>query len=110
MDCGINNDCTQVNERQNASHVPTTQDAGLLQSAEYIKFVAAFFNLEPKANALFAATRAAVAKAAVSLVQKPPGRGLGGLQPSERMVRRELRSLPGGVQDGDGVGGRGRQL
>jgi len=71
MDCGTDNDCSNVNQRPNAVHVPATHDAGLVESAEYIKFIAAFFNSEPKAKQLFAATRAAYSQASVGAGPSP---------------------------------------
>lgn len=51
MDC--NSDCSNVRARSNAVHVPATKDNGNLHSAEYIKFLAAFFNLEELALRTF---------------------------------------------------------
>eukprot|EP00435_Cladocopium_sp_Y103_P017206 s2255_g4.t1 len=51
MDC--NTDCSNVRARSNAVHVPVTKDNGNLHSAEYIKFLAAFFNLEELALRTF---------------------------------------------------------
>lgn len=51
MDC--NSDCSNVRARSNAVHVPATKDSGNLHSAEYIKFLAAFFNLEELALGMF---------------------------------------------------------
>lgn len=54
MDCGA--DCAQVRSRGNAVHFPATKDNGNLHAAEYIKFVAAFFNLEETAMQIFDST------------------------------------------------------
>jgi len=71
MDCSGTGDCTTVNSRSNAVHVPTTQDPGPLNSAEYIKFFGAFFNKEPLANERFTAIVSAYKSAATSGSSKP---------------------------------------
>jgi len=57
MDCS--GSCTDLRARSNAVHFPATKDSGNLHSAEYIKFMAAFFNLEGLANELFESSVAA---------------------------------------------------
>ncbi|CAE7817362.1 unnamed protein product [Symbiodinium sp. CCMP2592] len=57
MDCS--GDCAALRAQQNAVHFPATKDNGNLHTAEYIKFIAAFFNLEAAANQFFDATVAA---------------------------------------------------
>jgi len=70
MSCG--SDCTNVNTQKNGVNVPVTQEAGPVESAEYIKYIAAFFNLEPKANELFAATQTSYAQASSGKSAMPP--------------------------------------
>jgi len=69
MDCSI--DCAKVNAQKNGVHVPSTQEAGPVENAEYIKYIAAFFNLEPQANELFAATQTSYAQASSGKAAKP---------------------------------------
>jgi ABC-type Fe3+-hydroxamate transport system substrate-binding protein len=64
MDCPTNNNCEKVNSRANAVHIPVTQDVGPIESAEHIKLVAAFFNMEPKAKEVFEATKKSYKEAA----------------------------------------------
>jgi hypothetical protein len=66
MSCSGTGDCTALNSRSNAVHVPTTQDPGPLNSAEYIKYFGAFFNKEPLANERFTAIVSAYKSAATS--------------------------------------------
>jgi len=53
MDCASATNCKNVNKQKNAVHFSATQDAGNLHSAEYVKFLAAFFNKEKEANEIF---------------------------------------------------------
>lgn len=71
MDCSGTGDCTALNSRSNAVHVPTTQDPAPLNSAEYIKYFAAFFNKEPLANERFNAIVSAYRSAATSVSSRP---------------------------------------
>ena len=64
MDCG--SDCSNVNAQGNAVHFPATKDSGNLHSAEYIKFLAAFFNLEAVANNEFQKTVTAYTSYAIT--------------------------------------------
>eukprot|EP00928_Gymnodinium_smaydae_P015741 TRINITY_DN1582_c0_g1_i6.p1 TRINITY_DN1582_c0_g1~~TRINITY_DN1582_c0_g1_i6.p1 ORF type:complete len:498 (+),score=114.65 TRINITY_DN1582_c0_g1_i6:153-1646(+) len=63
MACGAS-DCTNVNKRANGVHVPTTHDSDMLATAEYVKYLGAFFNKEPDANKLFAAMQTSYDQAA----------------------------------------------
>ncbi|CAE7263576.1 unnamed protein product [Symbiodinium microadriaticum] len=56
---GCSGDCVALRAQLNAVHFPATIDNGNLQTAEYIKFTAGFFNLEAAANQFFDATVAA---------------------------------------------------
>ncbi|CAE7222658.1 unnamed protein product, partial [Symbiodinium necroappetens] len=56
---GCSGDCAALRAQLNAVHFPATIDNGNLQTAEYIKFTAGFFNLEAAANQFFDATVAA---------------------------------------------------
>jgi len=71
MSCSGTGDCTTLNSRSNAVHVPATQDPGPLNSAEYIKYFGAFFNKEPLANERFTAIVSAYKSAATSGSSKP---------------------------------------
>mmetsp|Transcript_22056 Transcript_22056/g.41552 ORF Transcript_22056/g.41552 Transcript_22056/m.41552 type:complete len:494 (+) Transcript_22056:72-1553(+) len=51
MDCS--GDCEALRARSNAVHFPAAKDNGNLHSAEYVKFLAAFFNLEDVASQAF---------------------------------------------------------
>eukprot|EP00434_Breviolum_minutum_P028468 symbB.v1.2.025185.t1/scaffold2422.1/size79552/5 len=64
MDCG--SDCSNVNAQGNAVHFPATKESGNLHSAEYIKFLAAFFNLEAVANNEFQKTVTAYTSYAIT--------------------------------------------
>lgn len=55
VDCG--SDCSNVHAMANGVHVPTSEDSGALATAEYIKYVGAFFNKEHAANELYAAMK-----------------------------------------------------
>jgi len=69
MDCGM--DCSNVNKETKGVHVPTSQDAGALQTAEYVKFLAAFFNKEQEANTLFTTASTKYTQAANSASTSP---------------------------------------
>lgn len=58
LDCASTTplDCSSVRSQSNGVHVPASQEFDPLASAEYIKFVAAFFNKEPQANTAYQAT------------------------------------------------------
>jgi len=73
MDCTSTGpvDCSNVNGQGNAVHLAATQDAGNLRGAEYVKFLAAFFNKEKEANAAFASASRKYAEAATGRVTKP---------------------------------------
>lgn len=62
MDCG--SDCSKVSAQQNGVHVPTAHDSDLLATAEYVKYMGAFFNKEPLANELFAKAKRSYEQAA----------------------------------------------
>jgi len=69
-DCG--SDCSSINSMANGVHVPTTQEDGALATAEYIKYIGAFFNKEPMANDLFTATTLAYNQAASGAAPTKP--------------------------------------
>jgi hypothetical protein len=52
-------------------HFPATKDNGNLHTAEYIKFLAAFFNLEKAADEIFRTALAAYTGAAAEVAEKP---------------------------------------
>jgi len=53
VDAAFVSSVTKANSTPKAIHVPATQDPHPLKSAEYIKFMSVFFNLEKRANRLF---------------------------------------------------------
>jgi len=69
MDCGST--CDNVKNEAKGVHFSATQDPAPLQSAEHIKFMAAFFNKEELASQLFSATLASYASASVVVSPKP---------------------------------------
>jgi hypothetical protein len=73
MDCTSTDpvDCSNVNSQTNGVHFAATQDAGNLHGAEYVKFMAAFFNKEKSANLAFASVSRKYAEAAIGRVKKP---------------------------------------
>jgi hypothetical protein len=64
-------DCSEVNGLSNGVHVPTTSEDGMLATAEYIKYMGAFFNKEPLANEVYSATKVAYEQAASSASTTP---------------------------------------
>jgi len=71
MDCTSSSDCDNVNNEAKGVHFSATQDPAPLQSAEHIKFMAAFFNKEELASQLFSTTLASYTSAAVVVSPKP---------------------------------------
>jgi len=69
MDC--TGDCSNVHKRTNGVNVPTTHDSSPLRIAEYIKFLAAFFNLDPKGNELHSEVVEGYRNAAVDKNENP---------------------------------------
>jgi len=63
--------CDNVRETGNGVHVPASYDSGLLETAEYIKFFAAFFNKEPKANDLYLGMQRDFESATSGVTEKP---------------------------------------
>merc|ERR1719498_499788 len=71
MDCSFSGSCDNVRNQTNGVLFASTQDAGNLHSAEYIKFLAAFFNLEPEAKHHFKKTVERYNSAAQSTTNEP---------------------------------------
>eukprot|EP00931_Biecheleriopsis_adriatica_P053341 TRINITY_DN3120_c0_g1_i2.p1 TRINITY_DN3120_c0_g1~~TRINITY_DN3120_c0_g1_i2.p1 ORF type:complete len:539 (-),score=135.07 TRINITY_DN3120_c0_g1_i2:231-1784(-) len=69
MDCS--GDCADLRAQSNAVHFSATKDNGNLHSAEYIKFMAAFFNLEEVAKDMFDSTVAAYTALATEASNPP---------------------------------------
>merc|ERR1712194_400065 len=71
MDCSAGSDCSSVRDTLNAVHFPATQEGTPVASAEYIKYMAAFFNKEPKANKVFDAVKTSYEQAGVFATTQP---------------------------------------
>jgi hypothetical protein len=74
MDCSSTSpvDCSNVNAASNGVHFGATQAGGPLASAEYVKFIAAFFNKDAEAQQIFDGMLAAYQSAATAISNPAP--------------------------------------
>lgn len=117
LDCGNyqNVDCSSVNAMSNGVHFPTATAVGNLHTAEFIKWIAAFFNKEAAAKTSFAETTSAYEGAAttseatkkvawLSFENAYPGWNEDRFKLSLAIYKQELVTAAGGVNiDGDAV-------
>jgi hypothetical protein len=112
MDCTSTSptDCSNVNAASNGVHFGATQAGGPLASAEYVKFIAAFFNKDAEAQQIFDAQLVAYQSVATTISPAPvvawisQGWGGGSLVLSQATYKLEMVTGAGGTNvNGDTV-------